>query len=237
MVGIIYRYKSPRGKCYIGQTVEENKRRRLFNNLNQSYGGVKIDNARKKYGPKNFEYTVLIKVESDNCNELKDYLNILEIGFIRIYDSYNSGYNSTLGGKSLAGFHPSKESRKKMSDSHLGKRRSYESRVKQSKNGRGRKLSEETKQKMSESKKGLKFSIEHCKNIGKSKKGVHLSEETKRKISESKKGKISHPITSEMRLKLSKINMGKKDSDETKKKKSESARIAWEKRKIINKDI
>lgn len=48
MEGIIYKYVSPSGKVYIGQTIEEKKRRRIFNNLNQSYGGVKIDNARKK---------------------------------------------------------------------------------------------------------------------------------------------------------------------------------------------
>lgn len=171
MEGIIYKYVSPSGKVYIGQTVEEKKRRRIFNNLNQSYGGVKIDNARVKYGPKNFEYKVLVKVESDDIVELKTFLNQLEIGFIRMYDSYNCGYNSTLGGESLSGFHPTEESRLRMRNSHLG----Y-------------KWSEESKIKMSKTRKGKGISEEHKKNISEGRRGMKLSEEHKRKISESMRG-------------------------------------------------
>ena len=171
MKGIIYKYVSPSGKVYIGQTVEEKKRRRIFNNLNQSYGGVKIDAARKKYGPQNFDYIVLVEVESDDIVELKTFLNQLEIGFIRMYDSYNCGYNSTLGGESLSGFHPTEESRLKMRNSHLG-----------------HKWSEESKIKMSKTRKGKGFSEEHKKKISEGRRGMKLSEEHKRKISESMRG-------------------------------------------------
>lgn len=44
--GIIYKYTSPSGKHYIGQTINENQRRKIFNNLNLAYAGLKIDNAR-----------------------------------------------------------------------------------------------------------------------------------------------------------------------------------------------
>lgn len=46
ITGIIYRYISPSGKSYIGQTIDEIVRKQFFYNLNCSYGGKKIDNAR-----------------------------------------------------------------------------------------------------------------------------------------------------------------------------------------------
>ncbi len=59
--GIIYLYESPNRKRYVGQTTNEKQRRLTFCNLNRSYGGAKIDNARKKYLPENFKYMVLFK--------------------------------------------------------------------------------------------------------------------------------------------------------------------------------
>mgnify|MGYP002508894209 CR=1 FL=1 len=62
MKGIIYKYTSPSGKVYIGQTTNEKKRKRVFlNENNEDYAGLKINNARKKYGPKSFKYEVLEK--------------------------------------------------------------------------------------------------------------------------------------------------------------------------------
>ena len=66
MIGIIYCYTSPSGKKYIGQTLSEIRRKSRFKNLNRNYGGEKIDNARKKYGPENFKYEVLEKQNFDN---------------------------------------------------------------------------------------------------------------------------------------------------------------------------
>lgn len=48
--GIIYKYTSPSGKSYIGQTINEVQRRYDFRNLNETYAGLKIENARHKYG-------------------------------------------------------------------------------------------------------------------------------------------------------------------------------------------
>lgn len=229
MEGIIYRYKSPSGKYYIGQTINEQHRRRVFNTLNCTYGGKKIDTARKKYGPENFEYTVLMEVKGDNSEEVQKYLNILEVGFIKMYDSYNNGYNSTEGGDSV--FKITEEIREKMRNSHIGKQRSEESKLKQSKNSRGRQVSEETRKKISKSHKGKKFSPEHIQHIQESRKGYKWSDETKKKMSEIMKGRQTHPWTKEMKNKLSESMIGRKDTDETKKKKSESAKLAWEKRK------
>ena len=57
--GIIYKYTSPSGKVYIGQTINEYKRRNTFLNLNLKYGGAKVENARKKYLPENFIYEII----------------------------------------------------------------------------------------------------------------------------------------------------------------------------------
>ena len=164
--GVIYRYKSPSGKYYIGQTIDEKNRRRAFLTYNAQYGGTKIDNARRKYGPDNFEYAVLMKVTGDDPEEVKDYLNTLEEGFIRMYDSYKNGYNSTTGGDSRI---LSDESRKILSDAHKG----------QTPWMKGKKHSEESKRKMSESLKGMKAWN----------KGIPMSEEQKKKLSDVHKGK------------------------------------------------
>ena len=231
MEGIIYKYVSPSGKVYIGQTVNEKHRRRLFMNLGCSYGGVKIDNARKKYGPDNFEYTVLVKVTGDEPEEFRSYLNQLEVGFIRMYDSYNNGYNSTKGGEGVSGYTISDETREKLIRSHIGKKRSEESKKKQSESLKGREISEEWRKKIGEANKGKKLSLEHCEKIGKSKRGRKVSDEQKKKMSEIMKGRLSHPITQEMRQKISESMTGRRDSEETKRKKSESAKAGWEKRK------
>lgn len=188
--GVIYRYKSPSGKYYIGQTIDENSRRRAFLTYNTQYGGIKIDNARRKYGPENFEYTVLIKITGDNPEEVKNYLNILEESFIKMYDSFKNGYNSTTGGDSRI---LSEESRKILSEAHKG----------QVSHMKGKHLSEEAKQKLSKSLRGMKAWN----------KGIPMSEEQKKKLSEVHKGKTTwmkgRKHSEETRRKISESNKGK----------------------------
>lgn len=57
--GIIYRYLSPSGKSYIGQTTNEKLRRRSWMSDKYHYAGAKIDRARAKYGSSSFLYEVL----------------------------------------------------------------------------------------------------------------------------------------------------------------------------------
>ena len=194
--GIIYRYKSPSGKYYIGQTIDEHKRRIKFLNKDISYGGPKIENARKKYGPENFEYCVLMKVEGDNPDEVKKYLNILEIYFIKKYDSINNGYNLQEGGNSHKGQvpwnkgkklniipynkgkHMSDEQKKKLSESHKGK----------TPWNKGIPHTEEQKNKLRIARQGRVYSEETKKKISVGNKGKHQSEEAKRKIGEHHRG-------------------------------------------------
>lgn len=97
--GVIYKYTSPSGKIYIGQTINESSRRQVFFNLNKDYAGPKINMARAKYGPNNFEYQVIFAVESTVREEVIEILDIKEVQYIALYDSFNNGYNSNEGGK------------------------------------------------------------------------------------------------------------------------------------------
>ena len=98
MKGIIYKYTSPSGKCYIGQTNQESKRKYRFSNLNQSYGSPKIDNARRKYGPEAFTYEILFEYECNTKEELRKILGEKEILYIWEFDTVRNGYNHQPGG-------------------------------------------------------------------------------------------------------------------------------------------
>lgn len=207
--GVIYRYKSPSGKYYIGQTIYESQRRVVFLNPNCKYGGSKIERARKKYGPQNFEYTVLMKVTGDNQSEVKQYLNTLEIGFIKMYDSVKNGYNSSEGGGGTVGYHHSEETKELLrvlnigNKYNLGHKKSDETKKKISESHKGKVVSEESKRKNSESHKGKtswnkgligwtkkkKISDESRERYRSAAKKRGISEETRKKINESNRGR------------------------------------------------
>lgn len=100
--GIIYCYTSPSGKKYIGQTRNEKNRRREFLNKMGRYSceNSRIDNARKKYGPENFIYRIIVEIFDEDTKKLIDRLDELEKFFIKEYNTIESGYNSDKGGKS-----------------------------------------------------------------------------------------------------------------------------------------
>ena len=113
--GIIYKYTSPSNKVYIGQTRDEfNRRQKFLSKTNYTYAGTKINKARAKYGPENFEYSVLFKIESNNEEEIIGVLNKKEIEFIELFDSFYNGYNSTKGGENS--YIRTEENRQKLSN-------------------------------------------------------------------------------------------------------------------------
>ncbi len=104
--GYIYVYQSPAGKYYVGQTVCPKIRQRSFYKLTASYGGHKIDTARRKYGPKSFLYSEILTLVSTRLEHLQLLLDDWESYFIYHYDSFHNGYNGyngTLGGSSWSG--------------------------------------------------------------------------------------------------------------------------------------
>jgi group I intron endonuclease len=140
MVGTIYRFESPSGKSYIGQTVDARRRKAEFTNFDGKYSGKKFDNARRKYGPDSFKYEVLIQLYNIDREELRRQLDEMEIYFIKKYDSYHNGYNMTEGGSGSKGCFQTEESRKKISLKAIGKPGTF----------KGKHHSEETKKLLSE---------------------------------------------------------------------------------------
>lgn len=118
--GIIYRrfIVNAKGKevSYVGQTCDPTKRNSDFLNLNITYSGVRIENARKKYGPENFSYEVLEEIVCDTEEELASKLNEREIHYIAQYDSFTHGYNNALGGGGAKGYRHTEEYKKWQSE-------------------------------------------------------------------------------------------------------------------------
>ena len=121
MKGIIYCYTSPSGKKYVGQTRSETKRKSRFKNLNRSYGGEKIDNARKKYGPENFKYEILEKQVFDNKDVCLKWMDDREKYWIKYYNTYKKGYNSSEGGYSMKSKESIEKQRATMKKKYGGK--------------------------------------------------------------------------------------------------------------------
>ena len=111
--GIIYRrfIINDRGEemSYVGQTCDPVKRNNDFLNLNVTYSGVRIENARRKYGPENFGYEVLEEVTCEEAQELARRLDELEIYYIAFYNSFEHGYNNALGGSGANGYQHTEE--------------------------------------------------------------------------------------------------------------------------------
>lgn len=111
--GIIYRRFIINDKgievSYVGQTCDPIKRNNDFLNPRVNYSGVRIENARNKYGPENFGYEVLETIVCDTEEELATKLNEREIFWIAEYDSYNNGYNNSIGGGGATGYKHTEE--------------------------------------------------------------------------------------------------------------------------------
>ena len=96
MRGFIYKITNKiNGKSYIGQTIQSVKERfyqHCATKCSQAVLNMVIHKAITKYGKSNFTIEVIEEVESANLNDRERY-------WIRYYDSYNNGYNSTEGGQ------------------------------------------------------------------------------------------------------------------------------------------
>ena len=117
MRGIVYKYTSPSGKVYIGQTCRDRGRRNEFQALARPYSsGHFIDSARQKYGPDNFTYEVLFEINGDDGNEINKVLNYWESYYISYYKSNDKryGYNMNDGGAGNTGITLSDEARAKI---------------------------------------------------------------------------------------------------------------------------
>lgn len=93
-LGIIYRaYNKKTGKSYIGQTISTIKSRMYCHYHSSKSKKTHFSMALNKYEREDWEWIVL----EDNIPECE--IDDREIFYISKYDSYNNGYNMTLGGQ------------------------------------------------------------------------------------------------------------------------------------------
>lgn len=103
---------------YVGQTIQTIEERAGLNGNNyiRNSGNSKFSRAIKKWGWDAFTAILL----EDNISTHTE-LNSLEMKYIEKYDSYNNGYNSTLGGDGALGCIITEETRQKISNSNKRK--------------------------------------------------------------------------------------------------------------------
>lgn len=93
MIGIYKITNRINGKIYIGQSIDIQYRwKQHLKALNDNkYSHLKIYQAFKKYGIENFSFEIIEQCTENDLDEREKY-------WIKYYDSYNSGYNMTIGG-------------------------------------------------------------------------------------------------------------------------------------------
>lgn len=132
MIGI-YKITNPKGKIYIGQSIDINHRLGKYKRLNGNiFSQKKIYNSLIKYGIENHNFEVI-----EECSA--EVLNEKEIYYIKKYDSYKKGLNMQPGGKSFPKSEEFKEKLRKpkpigfaerMSKIMTGKKQSLETKIK-----------------------------------------------------------------------------------------------------------
>lgn len=101
MKGKIYKITNKvNGKIYVGQTtksLEERFQKHCWGTTESDkyHLNMAIKKAIRKYGKENFTIELIEEVEVDKLDEREVY-------WISTYDSYNQGYNCTLGGQNGA---------------------------------------------------------------------------------------------------------------------------------------
>jgi group I intron endonuclease len=205
MIGI-YKIINPKGKVYIGQTIDYYRRLRHYRLL-KCKQQPKLYASLVEYG---FAKHMVILIKECNVEELTKW----ERHFQEMYKSVGTnGLNCILvKDEHFTGGH-SEESKKKISDSLKGRKANknaidalieynktrtltQENRVNLGNGNRGKKFSDEWRDKMSQAKLGIKKTNEVKNKISESLKGRTFSEEHKQKLK-------SRVITDEWRLKLS----------------------------------
>lgn len=150
----IYKWTSPNGKSYIGQSVNLEKRyyeflyNKHYSTSNDYKKLTKIDRARKKYPDfEQWTYEILEYCEPNELNDREQY-------YINLYNTFKNGYNETSGGNGISGYKHKDETKGKIRNSLIGKGHTEERRRNESESHKGKHRSQESLKKQSESIKG-----------------------------------------------------------------------------------
>jgi len=232
----IYKITNPKGRIYIGQSVDIEKRWKRYYALH-CIQQIKLHYSLKKYGIEKHVFEIIEECLERDLNKRErywqDYYDVLSV----------KGLNCKLVETQDKSGRVSEEVKEKISTARKGYKHSEEAKKKMSKQRKGRVLSEQTKEKISRAMTGLRRSEEAKARMSKAQKGKIQSKETvqkraeanvgrspwnkgktipietKQKIASTLKGRV---VSEETRKKLSAARKGKKTSEETKKKISET---------------
>lgn len=144
----IYKITNPKGRVYIGQSVNAMKRISSYKTLH-CVDQPRLYNSLKKYGVENHKFEVICECEKEKLNEL-------EIYYINLYDCFGTehGLNLKQGGDSR--IQHTQETKDKIGNAHRGKKKSAEHIAKM----KQRKVSEEVKERLRQLHLGKKQSQE-----------------------------------------------------------------------------
>ncbi len=219
-------------KWYVGQSRNIHRRWNRYYKNPHCEQQAKLYNALCKYGYENFDKIVL-----EECIPDKTILDAREKYWISHYNSFNDGYNLTLGGGS--GF-ITEEMKKKIGDANRGRKlgpMSKEHIEKRRKAQTGQKRSEEFRKRLREVNLGKKHSDETKKKMSIAKLGKPkppFSEEWRRNISKSAKNR-SVPVSEETRKKMSMAAKNRTPpSEEARRKMSEASKKYWENMRLTS---
>lgn len=113
MIGIYSIKNKANGKMYTGQSSDiENRWVKHINFLkNGKHHNKHLQAAWKFYGEENFEFSVIEECTEKELNQKEQY-------YIKLYDTYNSGYNLDFGGDGIRGYKHTEEQLEKMRLAH-----------------------------------------------------------------------------------------------------------------------
>lgn len=161
----IYKITNPKGKIYIGQSVNiENRKYQYkysYKNNKQTHLGPKLYNSFIKYGFDEHLFEIIEECSIELLNERETFYKL------QVLNDFNNDWSKVLFCElyDLGGGPKSQLIKNKISKSNMNKIVSDETRIKMSVSGLGRKRSQETKDKISKANKGKKKSESHIKNM------------------------------------------------------------------------
>jgi len=143
MIGI-YKITNPKGKIYIGQSINIHRRMLAHKNLH-TCKCILVHNSIKKYGAENHTFESI-----EEC--LREQLNERELYWTYYFNALHpNGLVLKAGGEPNGTGIMSEVTKQKMSKSHLGKKDSKKTKQKKSDSARGRVKSKEWRQNISDS--------------------------------------------------------------------------------------
>lgn len=127
ITGIYKITNSVNGKLYIGSAISIKSRFTCHKRLlqNNKHFNNHLQTSWNKYGEENFKFEILEIITSDLLQEKEEY-------YIKFFNSSNRffGYNKRINCATNLGIKHSEETKKKLSISHLGHKRSKEAQIK-----------------------------------------------------------------------------------------------------------